>query len=156
MDPTLPAPTATTSSDLEESGNHSIDSDTAESGDSYINGSSGSSSGSSSSSNTESGDRDHPISFIRAGLTCARSEVRKLLLFAVLKIKISTPRYTSDVAWNSLVARLRRENIFENDQEVIVAWRFAFREPAHAHFRAIFEGSASDLYEAWREADESQ
>ena len=90
--------------------------------------------------NTEqAGSQQVNRSFLGQSLVDAKSEVKRLLLLAVLQIKVESPTITPEVAWQTLVIWLKRDRVVERDSEVTIAWVFAFNEPAQAHFRSVFE-----------------
>ena len=92
-----------------------------------------------------------PRSFLGQSLLNARAETRRLLLLAVLQIKIESPNITADVAWQSLINWLRRDRVIVRDNEVVTTWMFAFNEPAGAHFRSVFESSVESVRAMWNE-----
>ena len=98
-----------------------------------------------------SGQSEEVRTCLGEGIVNARIEIGRLFLFAVLQIRTDSPRITSSVAWQSLSARLIRERVFGSEHEVVTAWRFAFNEPTHAHFRSVFESSVSEIRNMWRE-----
>lgn len=93
--------------------------------------------------------REIPRSFWAQSFVDARSEVRKLFLYAIAVTKTDSPGLSTEAAWAALVAKFYREVVFESEQEVINAWLFAFNEPAHSHFRFIYESPVASILSLW-------
>ena len=98
-------------------------------------------------------DQQVPIrSFLGQSLVEARLEVKRLLLFAVLQLKLESPNVTAEVAWRMLVIRLLHERVAEREREISITWVYAFGEPTQAHFRSVFESSVASIRALWNEA----
>ena len=89
-------------------------------------------------------------SFVSTALVESRLETRKLLLFAILKIKRINPSYSPETAWQALFNWFRRDGVFSQQFELVIAYRFAFETPVYlTHFRLLFLRSPQALLEAW-------
>ena len=97
------------------------------------------------------GQPEAPRSFLGQSLLNIRTEARRLLLLAVLQIKIESPGISAEVAWRSLTNWLVRDRVIVRDNEVVTLWMFAFNEPAGAHFRSVFESSVESVRAMWNE-----
>ena len=82
-------------------------------------------------------------------LVGARTDIKRALVIAVVRIRETSPGLNARAAWRQLVARLRRERVVETELEASRMWTFAFNEPAGAHFRSIFEADFAVLYNLW-------
>ena len=82
-------------------------------------------------------------------LVSARTDVKRALVIAVVRIRETSPGLNARAAWRQLVARLQRERVIETEFEASRMWTFAFNEPAGAHFRFIFEADFAVLYDLW-------
>ena len=79
----------------------------------------------------------------------AKAEVRRLFLYAITVSWADSPGLDADAAWMSLVAWCQREAVFESDSDVARAWAFAFDQPAHAHFRTLYNSSLATIRSLW-------
>ena len=84
-----------------------------------------------------------------ACLVGARSDIRRALITAVVRIRHTSPGINDRVAWRQLVARLLRERVIVRESEAARMWTFAFNEAAGPHFRYIFEADFAVIYELW-------
>ena len=92
---------------------------------------------------------DEARTSLGACLVGARSDIRRALITAVVRIRHTSPGINSRVAWRQLVARLLREGVVERESEVSRMWFFAFNESVGAHFQYIFEADFAVIYELW-------
>ena len=93
--------------------------------------------------------RSVPRSFWAQSFVDARSEVRRLFLYAIIAFWADTPDLDAEAAWTALVAKFHREAVFEYETDVIDAWRFAFNEPARAHFHSLYGSSLTAIRALW-------
>ena len=82
-------------------------------------------------------------------LVSARSDIKRALVIAVVRIRETSPGINARTAWRQLVARLQREGVIEREVEASRMWSFAFNEPAGAHFNFIFRADFAVLYDLW-------
>ena len=93
-------------------------------------------------------------SLLGQGLQIAKLEVRKLLLIATLETKVDNPNRPYDAAWDALVVRLRNEGVYPNESALVVAWKFAFGDPALHQFRTVYESPIPVIQAHWRDAEQ--
>ena len=91
----------------------------------------------------------HTRTYIGRSLINSKLETKKLVLLAVLRLKVRSPNLTSESAWQQTVEWLRREHVIERDSEADTLWTYAFGEAPHSHFNQIWSSSVTEIRNLW-------
>ena len=91
----------------------------------------------------------HTRTFIGRSLINSKLETKKLVLLAVLRLKVRSPNLTSESAWQQTVEWLRREHVIERDSEADTLWTYAFGEAPQDHFNQIWSSSVTAIRDLW-------
>ena len=91
----------------------------------------------------------HTRTYIGRSLINSKLETKKLILLAVLRLKVRSPNLTSESAWQQTVEWLRREHVIERDSEADTLWMYAFGEAPRDHFSQIWSSSVVAIRRLW-------
>ena len=87
--------------------------------------------------------------YIGRSLINSKLETKKLILLAVLRLKVRSPNLTPESAWQQTVEWLRREHVIERDSEADTLWMYAFGEAPRDHFSQIWSSSVVAIRRLW-------
>ena len=82
-------------------------------------------------------------------LVDARFEVQRLLLLAIIQIKVENRNFNSEEAWQALRSWLTSEGVTERREDADSVWWYAFRG---REFSQVFDSSLNEIRLMWREA----
>ena len=91
----------------------------------------------------------HTRTYIGRSLIESKLETKKLILLAVLRLKVRSPNLTSESAWQQTIEWLRREHVVERDSEAETLWTYAFGEAPRDHFSQIWSSSVLEIRAIW-------
>ena len=86
---------------------------------------------------------------VSRSLVGARNEIKNLLIITALRIRLIWDGVSVESAWDALVAKFIRDEVFRSDQEVQNAFRFAFRQEPRDAFEPIIRGEVEAMHSAW-------
>ena len=82
-------------------------------------------------------------------LVDAQFEVQRLLLLAIIQIKVENRNFNSEDAWQALCSWLISESVTEQREDADSVWWYAFRG---REFGQVFDSSLHEIRLMWREA----
>ena len=82
---------------------------------------------------------------LKASLQLSKLTLRDIILGEIIDIREQKPSLSENQAWWELVERLERTNCFQNFQEILDVWSFAFNSPPDILLPQLYDLHLNDL-----------
>ena len=82
---------------------------------------------------------------LRVSIELSKHTLRDIILAEIIQIKEQEPNLPEIDAWWKLVEKLENTNCFQNFQDILNAWRFAFKSEPHNLFPKLHGLQLIDL-----------